>query len=241
MSRVAIIDIIEGKQGIVPTLVRALFYVFSLGFRAVRKVSSWSLDVGMIKRGAVEIPVISIGNIVAGGTGKTPLIEFLGKEIESVSVVSRGYRSKHEKGNAKVDPKGSATEFGDEPLMLAQKFPVYIGKNRFFSAKRAEKEGAKAILLDDGMQQTYLQADLQIGVVRGSDPFGRGHFLPRGYLRDAPDKLAKLDLVVINGDTDLPAIRKYTQAPLVTVKPQPVGVFNNAGETDLVEGEREGF
>ena len=241
MSRAGVIDIIEGKEGFVPTFLRALFYVMSLAFRMVRKVVGWSLDVGVIKRGSVDIPVVSVGNIVAGGTGKTPLIEFLGKEIEGAAVVSRGYRSKYERGNAKVDPKGSSIDFGDEPLMLAKKFPVFIGKNRFFSAKRAEEEGAKAILLDDGMQQRWLKADLQIGVVRGSDPFGKGHFLPRGYLRDAPEKLSGVDLVVMNGDGDVSALKKYTKAPVAVVKPKPLGAENAKGEAISLEGKRVGI
>lgn len=188
------------------------------------------------------MPVISVGNVVVGGTGKTPLIDFLAQEIEGCAILSRGYRSESVRKNLLVSKEMDARVCGDEPLLLSGRgYSVYVGRNRFLSAKMAENRGARALLLDDGMQQRWLKSDVQIAVVGGKNLFGNGFFLPRGELRDSPKRLKKVDLVVVNGADDFAAVadkvKQWTDAPVVGMQPKVVGVFS-AEEKISIAGKK---
>jgi tetraacyldisaccharide 4'-kinase len=156
----------------------------------------------------VPAVVISIGNIVAGGVGKTPLVHFLAEEISKnhkIAILSRGYRSKaeHRKGSTLVEATMTAEEVGDEPLWLARKLPsieIWVGKNRVASAKKAIANGAEILLLDDGFQHRSLHRDFDVVVLSGDAPLDNGYFLPRGYLRDCPSRLSKADILVVMGN-----------------------------------------
>lgn len=228
--KVYILDVIEGRRS-------APFFEKLLGgaselYRFAVFLRNFAYDRSWLKVEEVLLPVISVGNIAAGGTGKTPLIELLAKELQrhgSVAILSRGFRSQkeHAKEVAKVVPSGSAALYGDEPLLLARKLPqvaVWVGKNRMQSAKRALSENAEILLLDDGMQHRKLKRDLELVVLDGKDLWGYGSFLPRGLLRDSPKRLASADFVFIShceGEEHLEQARKeltaYTQAPLIGV------------------------
>lgn len=142
--------------------------------------------------------MVCVGNIVLGGTGKTPLILKLLKDlrIERVAVLSRGYlRPKHPR-------LGSWEEVGDEPALIKAKFPkvaLYIDADRVRAAKAAVRDGYRLLLMDDGMQHLRIKKDLLICTVDGENPYGGGMFLPFGRLRDLPEMLSKADLVVVKG------------------------------------------
>lgn len=151
-------------------------------------------------------PVISIGNLVAGGTGKTPMTraiaEILTKNGIKVAILSRGYGGKFEKKGARVsDGKTiflSAREAGDEPYLLARTSPasVYVGKNRYKSGCEAIKDGAEILLLDDGFQHRKLHRDLDILLMDAKSPLGNGRLLPRGILRESPWNLNRCDAII---------------------------------------------
>ncbi len=153
------------------------------------------------------IPVICLGNLVIGGSGKTPAaIAIMGALknamlAEKPCFVSRGYRGQ-EKGPVQVDPdRHSAADVGDEPLMLAQEGPVIIGANRGKSAELAEKNGYDAIVMDDGLQNPSLQKDIKFVVIDGKRAFGNGMLLPAGPLREpAGSGLKRADAVILIGD-----------------------------------------
>ncbi|MEK7661156.1 MAG: tetraacyldisaccharide 4'-kinase [Pseudomonadota bacterium] len=153
----------------------------------------------------LAIPVISIGNLTLGGTGKTPLAQSLRRKLAEkygkVAIVSRGYKGKLQ-WPVKVDiASHSAGDVGDEPLMLAQSGDVYIGKSRAEAAQLAVANGAKAIILDDGHQNPSLAKDLSIVVVDGEVGFGNGMICPSGPLREQPETgLKRADIVVWIGD-----------------------------------------
>ncbi len=154
------------------------------------------------------IPVISVGNITAGGTGKTPCIVSLAKwAIENghnPAIISRGYKSKREKvGGVAADAFGirlSQKEAGDEPYMLAQKLPgvpILIGRDRIRSAAAAKAMGANLLLLDDGFQYWKLARDADVVLVDATDPFGGGYLLPRGLLRERPEALQRASVILL--------------------------------------------
>lgn len=156
----------------------------------------------------LDVPVISIGNLTLGGTGKTPLAEILreklSQKIGQTAIVSRGYKGKII-DPIKVDPQNhTAIDVGDEPLMLAQTGLVYIGKDRAEAANLAIKDGIKAIILDDAHQNPALFKDISIVVVDGAVGFGNGYIFPSGPLREKPQiGLKRAEIVVWIGDKAL--------------------------------------
>lgn len=155
-----------------------------------------------------DIPVISVGNLTAGGTGKTPCIikmaELFLKKGVRPAVVTRGYRGKLEKtGGVVSDMSGlllSEEEAGDEPFMMASRLPgvpVLVGRNRILSAEKAVAMGADVILMDDGFQYWKLKRDLDIVLIDATNPFGYGHVLPRGLLREPLDALKRAGVFVL--------------------------------------------
>ena len=145
--------------------------------------------------------VVSVGNLSAGGSGKTPLVILLGELLKArgvkFDVLSRGY-GRRSRGVLLVDPAGLPTKFGDEPLLLARKLqvPVVVGEDRFEAGRFAEaKFGVQLHLLDDGFQHRGLARDFDIVLVTPQDAGDR--MLPAGRLRESLSALGRADAVVL--------------------------------------------
>jgi tetraacyldisaccharide 4'-kinase len=158
---------------------------------------------GVLPSRRLEQPVISIGNLSVGGSGKTPFVLLLGELLKqrgiAFDVLSRGY-GRRTRGVAVVDPGGASRDFGDEPLLIARKLqvPVIVGEERFAAGRLAEERFRSRLhLLDDGFQHRALARDFDIVLVTPEDAHDR--LLPAGRLREPLAALARADAVVLTG------------------------------------------
>lgn len=156
---------------------------------------------------ALPVPVVCIGNLTLGGTGKTPLARLVRARLAAltggeVAIVSRGHGGQLT-GPVRVDPAlHSAADVGDEPRMLARDGPVFVGRDRAEAARLAVQAGMTAIVMDDGHQNPALVKDLSLVVVDGATGFGNGHVVPAGPLREpVATGLARADAVILMGGT----------------------------------------
>ena len=158
-------------------------------------------NVGVLRSRRLTGPVVSVGNLSVGGSGKTPFVLLLGELLLArgvkFDILSRGYGRKT-KGVMLVDPAGTSQDFGDEPLLLARRLgvPVIVGEDRHEAGVFAERNfGAQLHLLDDGFQHRSLARDFDIVLVTPED--ARDHLLPGGRLREPPNSLARADAIVL--------------------------------------------
>ncbi len=188
--------------GVMSTILLPLSWLYGLAAAA----RNGAFDLGLIPRHRGAVPVIAVGNLTAGGTGKTPLVEFitgwLARKGLNVAVVSRGYgRSSH--GVVVVSRRGEvradAFTGGDEPVQIARKFPsasVVVGEWRAEAVSRAVEEcGAEVIVLDDAFQHRYIERDLDILVIDAGSDFLRERLLPSGMRREWFSGLARAGLI----------------------------------------------
>jgi tetraacyldisaccharide 4'-kinase len=189
----------------------------------------------------LPIPVISLGNISLGGTGKTPLAHLLRAELSAlldgpVAILSRGYGGSLE-GPVLVDSAfHTAAQVGDEPLMLAADGPVIVAKDRAAGGQFGVAQKMRALVLDDAHQNPALSKDVSIVVVDGQTGFGNGRLVPAGPLRETVTKgLARADLVITMGP-----ISDDARDDLVHVN-RPVMAANLVPMPTKIEGKVLGF
>jgi tetraacyldisaccharide 4'-kinase len=165
---------------------------------------------GLLKISKLGVPVISVGNITAGGTGKTPLVEYIARVMASadrnVCILTRGYGRENPERRVLVSDGrnilASAQEAGDEPRLLAQNLQgvatVVSDRDRFSAGQWAIRElGTEVFILDDGFQHLRLARDLNVATIDATDPWGGGRLLPRGQMREARSGLRRADCIVI--------------------------------------------
>ncbi len=165
----------------------------------------WLYKIGYYKSVTLPVPIIIVGNITVGGTGKTPLCIYLATLLQQegyrVGIISRGYGGKAV--TQMVLPNSMANEVGDEALLIVQKTncPMAVGVNRVDAAQFLLKHAqCDVILADDGLQHYALKRDIEIAVIDGERRFGNSICLPAGPLREPIDRLNTVDFVVVNGE-----------------------------------------
>lgn len=159
---------------------------------------------GWLAASRIGVPVVVVGNITAGGTGKTPVVAALADALRGAGfrpgIVSRGYGARLGHAPYLVRGDESAAEVGDEALVLAATgLPVCIARSRVAGARALLAAGCNVIVADDGLQHYALARDLEIAVVDGARGLGNGRLLPAGPLRERPQRLEEVDLVLLNG------------------------------------------
>lgn len=181
----------------------SIFYGLGVRFRL------WAYLNRVFKRRSLPGFVVSIGNLTAGGTGKTPAVVMLARwaldEGYRVAVLSRGYRGQYRQKVLEVSDgkrvKADSEEAGDEPYLLAGKLPgvsVVVSRKRYLAGLFAhEKFGADFFILDDGFQHLELNRDLDLVLIDAANPLGNGHLLPWGPLREPVGRLARADALIL--------------------------------------------
>ena len=174
-----------------------LSLVFRLGTKMRKLVS---------KEKKAKLPIICVGNIVVGGAGKTPVALKIGNMLKKAGYqphfVSKGYGGL-EKNNTLVKDWHSPKSVGDEPLLLSEIAPTWIGLDRNKSFHLAKEKGADCIVMDDGFQNPTLQKDFSIVVINGEQGFGNKRVIPAGPLRESINRgLARTNLVIAIGEID---------------------------------------
>lgn len=183
---------------------RYLLFPFSLIYGAVIWLRNYCYDKNIFKSSAFNFPVITVGNLAVGGTGKTPMVEYLIRVLRNqyqVATLSRGYKRKT-KGFAIADPSTTALEIGDEPMQFHQKFPdvvVAVGEERLVAIPQLlhDRPGLQVILLDDAFQHRQVKAGLNILLTEYRNLFTRDFMLPAGDLRDIRASRKRADVFVV--------------------------------------------
>jgi tetraacyldisaccharide 4'-kinase len=220
-----------------PRALAAALGVLSVGYRAALLARGWLYDTRLLSTGRLPCPVVSLGNVTVGGSGKTPLAELAALTLVALGaapvVVSRGYGRATRGVQVVADRQGvrlGARAAGDEPLLLAERLPgipVIVGENRFEAGRHAvEAHGASVIVLDDGFQNRTISKNLEILAVSARAPWGNGRLFPRGQLRESLSSLRRSHLVVVtnpSGDDEVDAITRTLRlqdspAPVVTAR-----------------------
>lgn len=213
--------------------------LLSLLYRAAVRARVWAYSRGVLRARSLRGPVVSVGNLTTGGTGKTPLVAFLARTLKEAGfqpvILSRGYRGRAESSVGLVSDGHRILcryeECGDEPYLLARKLPgvpIVVGRNRYRAGRMVERLNPRAVyVLDDGFQHLALRRDLNVVLLDGTDPFGGGKLLPAGRLREPPSALRRADLAVITR-AHLPLDRRGIQDAVRRENPHlPVFYFGH--------------
>jgi len=226
-------------------------YLLSLPYGWVVRTRSLLYSLQLLKTRTLSCPVISVGNITVGGTGKTPLVMALAKGLMSrgivVAILSRGYKRTKTSGPVVSDGRDlllSPEESGDEPFLMARAcrgVPVLVGKDRSANGRTALRQfGIQGLLLDDGYQHLPLRRDLDILLIDGRLGFGDGHLLPRGILREPLSHLRRAHLFLLTKVEDLETSRSI-EKKINEIHPRADVFHSHYQPTSLVgaHGEEE--
>lgn len=183
---------------------RYLLLPFSLIYGGVVWLRNWLFDKNILKSASFNFPIICIGNLATGGTGKTPMVEYLLRNLKNdytIATLSRGYKRKT-KGFAIADTTTTALEIGDEPMQFHQKFPevtIAVGEERLVAIPQLlhSKPGTEVIILDDAFQHRQVKAGLNIVLTDYKNLFTRDLMLPAGDLRDIKKSINRADVIVV--------------------------------------------
>jgi tetraacyldisaccharide 4'-kinase len=223
-----------------------LLWPFSLLYGLAMELRADAYRRGWFKSRRAVVPVISIGNMVAGGTGKTPMAIYVAgllmKNGRRVAILSRGYKRKSRSGDESkalvvsdgVELKCGPEQAGDEPFMMARRLLgnkdqpgplVIVGQDRALAAQKAVELGAQAIILDDGFQHLRLKRDLDIVLLDCLRPFDNGWLLPAGMLREPLRAVARADVVIMTRRDEAMASKHLKPVSIPFYKEKGFGIF----------------
>lgn len=181
-----------------------LLLPFSLIYGLIVYLRNWMFDKNILRSATFNLPLICIGNLAVGGTGKSPMVEFLIAKLKNsynVAILSRGYKRKTS-GYTLATDQSTALEIGDEPMQFYNKFPdvtVAVGEERVVAIPQLlhDKPGTRVIILDDAFQHRSVKAGFNILLTDYNNLFTRDWFLPTGDLRDQQKSARRADIIVV--------------------------------------------
>jgi len=221
-------------------MLRALLWPAALAFEGLVVLRARLYEQGVLRQRRLAGRVVSVGNLTVGGTGKTPMVLWLAERLlaegKRVAILTRGYR-----GTGSLEEHGAL--LSDEVALLrarlGAKVQFGIGADRYARGRMLERHGVEWFVLDDGFQHVQIARDVDIVLVDATDPFGGGHVLPVGRLREPRSALARADVVVITRTEHAPAIetmvRRYTQAPIFYAQTELRALFVLAANPEQPE------
>ncbi len=182
------------------------FLPLSMIFNDFVRLRRYFYRIGLCKVHKLPVPVIVVGNITVGGTGKTPLTIFLAELLKQSGykpgIICRGYGGQTENWPQQVKTDSDPRQIGDEALLMARRTgcPVVVGPKRVAAARlMLEQNDCNVIISDDGLQHYSLDRDIEIIVIDGERRFGNGYSLPSGPLRESMSRISEVDFLVCNG------------------------------------------
>jgi tetraacyldisaccharide 4'-kinase len=231
--RNTVLRVWRGEAGYEKWLLYPLLYPLSLVYRLCLNLREYMYSKGKMKMKEVPIPVISVGNITLGGTGKTPVVERLSMKLKALGfnpgIATRGYKRKR-KGTFVVDiEKDTAQEVGDEAFMLARKtkLPVLVGVDRAEAIEHGMKSfRIDVALLDDGFQSKSIKKDMEILVLSGSD--GKtDNLFPLGPYREPSAEIKRADVILTNkGMLGSQTMLQAEETPVYEIRYKPAYLYN---------------
>ncbi len=249
------LEIVSGRRrGISSDLIRAALSILSVPYVCIVLVRNAYFR--LLKRGSarVERPVISVGNITVGGTGKTPMTVLIANRLaddgKRVAILLRGYKGSTPRLEEQSPEMASQLEraCGDEALVLKRRCPaarVYVSLDRAAAARRAIYEGADVLVLDDGFQHRRLARNLDVVLIDATEPFGYGHFLPRGLMREPVSSLRRASMLILTRSDEienstrsllLATLRRVSGGrPIIEASHRAVGLMDVKGRPLEVE------
>lgn len=200
---------------------------FSLVYGMIIRLRNWLFDTNVFKSAAFNFPIICVGNIAVGGTGKTPLVEYLVRNLSTefeVATLSRGYKRKTV-GYGLATANTTALEIGDEPMQFHMKFPnltVAVGEERLEAIPQLlhDRPGTEIIILDDAFQHRSVRAGLNILLTEIGNLYTRDLLLPAGDLRDSRKSARRADIIIVTKCSPHLTIEKKDQL-LAELNPAP--------------------
>jgi len=190
------------NNNVVTLLLRPLVWLYC----SIMFVRRLAYAMGLLQRHRLSIPVIVVGNLTVGGTGKTPVVVHIAHLLKrsgySPGIISRGYGGKARSWPQQVRPDADPTMVGDEAILISRRSgcPMAVGPDRAKTASLLQQHsGCDIIISDDGLQHYALQRDVEIVVIDGMRRFGNGLCLPAGPLREPVSRKEKVDFVITNG------------------------------------------
>ena len=222
-------------------LKQSLLWPLSLPYAAIAHLRARAYRKGILRQRHLDGVVISVGNLTVGGTGKTPMALWIAERLiaegKSVGILTRGYRgntvsASADKSEATNDSAASSTS--DEVQLLQSRLEnrasFGVGADRYKNGVALSARGIDWFILDDGFQHLQLARNVDIVLVDASKPFGGGHLLPAGRLREPRTALQRADLIVITRSTHAPAVesvvRRYSDAPLFYARTELSSVYS---------------
>lgn len=212
----------------------SLLWPLSVPYGAAAHLRARAYRKGILKQRRLDGVVISVGNLTVGGTGKTPMVLWITERLlavgKNVGILTRGYRGK------KI-PSGAGESAGDDSTSdevqllksrLGDRVMFGVGPDRFECGRELARRGVNWFVLDDGFQHLQLARDVDIVLIDATNPFGGGHVLPAGRLREPRTALSRADIIVITRSHHAPAveaaIQRDSDAPIFYARPEPDAV-----------------